>query len=219
MIDHADTFERVDFGEAYESAVLSYPWVFWQFIGNQETCAALPDPSVASDEELAGALYPVADAFGVFTLSDGWLNGFYAYYYEVQELTGWPALPNREAFEEAGLIRENLIDIEKGIVPEGVTPPEFDTEGNELLRELANTLDDVIHLYGQSDPWAAAAAQPTAGSGGRSLQTSTMATTASASTASKAPSERPRGIRCGSGSRSRSEQGARARSLVSPDRT
>ncbi|MBZ5709716.1 hypothetical protein [Nannocystis pusilla] len=158
------TFARVEAARAFEAAALSYPWLFWQYFGTADDCADLPDPAVATAEELTTALFGVTSIFGAYPMSDAYLSFFGAYFYEVQESAGWPALPRAELVAE-GLIPADLVDMERGLVPEGVTPPEFDLAENSALEEFARLGDGVALVYSTNDPWAAAAVTPAAMSG------------------------------------------------------
>jgi hypothetical protein len=163
-----DTFTRVLPERAYEAAGLSYPWLFWQFWGSEADCDALPDPELASDAALSLELYEKVGVFGTFPMSDLYLYFFGAYFYEVQQDFGWPALP-RGDLEAAGLIPPDLVDMEVGMVPDGVTPPEFDEAANALLREYALHGSDVIFVYSDSDPWATGAVDLSQGTGSNSV--------------------------------------------------
>ncbi|WP_170319383.1 hypothetical protein [Polyangium spumosum] len=159
-----DTFTRVEPARAFEAAALSYPWLFWQYFGTPDDCTGLPDPAMATAEELTTAFFDVTSIFGTYPMSDGYLTFFGAYFYEVQQSGGWPALPRAELVAE-GLLPEGLVDMERGLVPEGVTPPMFDTEENNALAEFARLGDGVAFVYSDQDPWSAGAITPAAGSG------------------------------------------------------
>ena len=162
--DFGDTFERVESARAFEAAALSYPWLFWQYFGTPDDCAGLPDPATATAEDLTAAFYGVTSIFGTYPMSDAYLAFFGAYFYEVQRSSGWPALPRAELVAE-GLIPADLVDMERGLVPEGVTPPEFDVAENSALTEFARLGSGVAFVYSDQDPWAAGAVTPDATSG------------------------------------------------------
>ncbi|MDI1431458.1 hypothetical protein [Polyangium sorediatum] len=162
--DLGDTFTRVEPARAFEAAALSYPWLFWQYFGTPDDCTALPDPATATAEELTTAFFSVTSIFGTYPMSDGYLSFFGAYFYEVQRSSGWPALP-RAALVAEGLIPEDLVDMERGLVPEGVTAPEFDAAENSSLAEFARLGDGIAFVYSDHDPWVAGAVTPDAGSG------------------------------------------------------
>lgn len=162
--EFGDTFTRVEAARAFEAAALSYPWLFWQYFGTADDCADLPDPEAATAEELSAAFFGVTSIFGAYPMSDAYLSFFGAYFYETQKSGGWPALPREELVAE-GLIPADLVDMERGLVPEGVTPPQFDAAENAALEEFARLGDGVVFVYADKDPWAAAAVTPAASSG------------------------------------------------------
>ena len=159
-----DTFDRVEPARAFEAAALSYPWLFWQYFGTPDDCAGLPDPATATAEELTSAFYGVTSIFGTYPMSDAYLSFFGAYFYEVQQSSGWPALPRAELVAE-GLIPADLVDMERGLPPEGVTAPEYDAAENSSLAEFARLGNGVAFVYSDQDPWAAGAVTPEAMSG------------------------------------------------------
>lgn len=162
--EFGDTFDRVEPARAFEAAALSYPWLFWQYFGTADDCAGLPDPATATAEELTSAFYGVTSIFGTYPMSDAYLSFFGAYFYEVQRSSGWPALPRAELVAE-GLIPADLVDMERGLVPEGVTVPEFDAAENSSLEEFARLGDGIAFVYSDHDPWAAGAVTPAPMSG------------------------------------------------------
>jgi hypothetical protein len=162
--EFGDTFTRVESARAFEAAALSYPWLFWQYFGTPGDCAELPDPATATAEELAAAFFGVTGIFGAYPMSDAYLTFFGAYFYEVQQSGGWPALP-RDALVAEGLIPADLVDMERGLVPEGVAAPVFDAAENTALAEFARLGDGVAFVYSDHDPWAAGAVTPAAMSG------------------------------------------------------
>ncbi|MCY1054796.1 hypothetical protein [Nannocystis sp. SCPEA4] len=162
--EFGDTFARVESARAFEAAALSYPWLFWQYFGTPDDCAGLPDPSTATAEELTSAFFGVTSIFGTYPMSDAYLAFFGAYFYEAQRSSGWPALPRAELVAE-GLIPADLVDMERGLVPEGVTAPEFDVAENSSLAEFARLGSGVAFVYSDQDPWAAASVTPEAMSG------------------------------------------------------
>ncbi|MDI1476506.1 hypothetical protein [Polyangium sp. y55x31] len=159
-----DTFTRVEPARAFEAAALSYPWLFWQYFGTPDDCAGLPDPATATAEDLTSAFFGVTSIFGTYPMSDAYLSFFGAYFYEVQQSSGWPALPRAELVAE-GLIPADLVDMERGLVPEGVTAPVFDAAENSALAEFARLGDGVAFVYSDQDPWSAGAVTPAAMSG------------------------------------------------------
>lgn len=159
-----DTFTRVESARAFEAAALSYPWLFWQYFGTPSDCAGLPDPATATAEELTAAFFSVTSIFGTYPMSDGYLSFFGAYFYEIQQSGGWPALP-RDTLVAEGLIPADLVDMERGLVPEGVTAPEFDTAENGSLADFARLGSGVAFVYSEQDPWATGAVTPDAMSG------------------------------------------------------
>ncbi|WAS96500.1 hypothetical protein [Nannocystis punicea] len=162
--EFGDTFVRVEPARAFEAAALSYPWLFWQYFGTPDDCEGLPGPATATAEELTAAFFGVTSIFGAYPMSDAYLSFFGAYFYEVQQSSGWPALPRAELVAE-GLVSADLVDMERGLVPEGVTTPEFDAAENSALAEFARLGDGVAFVYSDQDPWAAAAVTPSAMSG------------------------------------------------------
>jgi len=158
LIAGGDSFTRTEFPAAFEAAALSYPWLFWQYWGSEEDCALL-DSVGTTDTAIAQEFFERAMVFGTFPMSDFYLEYFGAYFYEAQRDLGWPAL-RRAELEQAGLIRMDLVDMERGLVPAGVTAPTFDTAGNAELRNFATTGNGIIFLYSAQDPWSAAAVAP-----------------------------------------------------------
>lgn len=161
---NGDTTARVGAARAYEAAGLSYPWLFWQYWGSEADCAALPDLETVSDADLAAEFYEKANVFGAFPMSDQYLSFFGAFFYEVQQDSGWPMLP-RAALEAAELIPLDLVDMERGLVPTGVTAPTFDQAANDQLKDFAENGNGVIFVYSNNDPWSYGAVQPTGASG------------------------------------------------------
>lgn len=155
-VDGGDAFTRVESERAFEAAALSYPWLFWQYWGSEADCDALPEAATADDDALVDAFFAKTNAFGVYPMSDAYLGFFGAYFFEAQQTGGWPAMP-REELESAGLIGPELVDMEVGLVPDAVTPPEFDSEANDALREFGTHSDGIVYVNSDNDPWSAAA--------------------------------------------------------------
>ena len=152
MNEALDTFSQstisFDAETILEYAVLEYPFSFWQ-IGPGD-CNVIPDND-ASVQELFDAL---TDEVGLLYYSDAYLNYYYPIYYHALTETGY-----------YGFVTDHLDDLlttDDHYSNDIFAPPGVDLTFNtgvmpSAINWLQNQGNNIIYIYGENDPWTAAA--------------------------------------------------------------
>ena len=148
-------FEYLGFEEAFEYAVLEYPFAFWQLGGK---CAEVPDKAAGVD----AALEHLMAASGVELFCDASMEAYASHYYQAGSEMGYYSY---ETEDFAGLLKALPMEPNpSAIFMPGKMPKTFD---GKLVNEVAEWLpangDRFIYINGDSDTWSATAVRPTEG--------------------------------------------------------
>lgn len=132
---------------AYEDAIASFSWSFWQY-GEASWCGAVP-PTDASDDVLWSFLL---DTGGLSLSDDESIGRYAAYYYQAETELGYPSVPTAhldDLFETE--------DVPRDYLPDGVTPMFDPTAMEDIDSWFKSDGDRVLLVYGEYDPWYAGA--------------------------------------------------------------
>jgi hypothetical protein len=134
-------------GPAFESAVVSYEWGFWQRHIFQY--AEIPGPA-ATGEEMVDHL---ARAVRLHFKDDSYRDYFKAYIYQVYTEIGTAKL---EAHHLADLLEEEYLDVR---VRYGF-PADLEFAFNpetvlDVVEWIEDEGDEIVYIYGEVDPWTA----------------------------------------------------------------
>jgi hypothetical protein len=159
MVDRVETMRR-DLGLSYEysggsdgafeSAVVNFPWTFWQYAG-VESCYGVPELS-GDDRELFDflSLYAGFEYYG-----DEEVLHFLPYQYQAATELGYPAirLDRIEHMLRGG--GWSLSDLLPGV------PIEYDPSAMRDIADWVRTEgEELMFIYGQYDPWTGGAFEP-----------------------------------------------------------
>jgi hypothetical protein len=157
--DFEDWFARNDLafslpaGPSFESAVVSYPWSFWQ--RNSFELSGIPGPD-ASELEMIEHLAAVTR---LQFDSDGYRDYFRAYIYQALTEIGLPVIEYEEIQD---LIFEEPIDVWDSYGFDRSLEFEYRPESvPDVLSWLRQHGDRIIYIYGEVDPWTAGAVELT----------------------------------------------------------
>ncbi len=137
--------------EAYESAVRSYDWNFWQY--RSDECESIPGPDVSFDEMLAHF-----DHVRRFSrIADEGREYYRPYGYQALTETGYPA----RSYEQISdlLLYEpanTTVEYFESIGVDLIFRPEAMIDINHWLQVWG---DNVVYIYGADDPWTAGAVE------------------------------------------------------------
>jgi len=145
------TFNYLSFDEAYEYAVLEYPFSFWQY---GQDCTAIPGANSGDEAHIQYLL----DIVGLDFYSDSDMTAYASHYYQSGTQMGYYGYET-DAFE--GLLKYLPYDPE----PSAVFMPEkmkadFDPSLTAKVFEWTKTADKMIYINGALDTWSATAAPP-----------------------------------------------------------
>jgi len=140
------------FEEAYEYAVMEYPFSFWQY---GQSCEDIPDTSVSA----LGAMKYLNKVADMSFFSDGPTVGYAPHYYQSATEFGYYGY---ETSEFKGLIKALPTDRNPHAA---FTPDKQKVPFNgELLDKINAWLPEnghrIIHIYGSLDTWSATAVPP-----------------------------------------------------------
>ncbi|HEU4536185.1 MAG TPA: S28 family serine protease, partial [Polyangiaceae bacterium] len=150
------TFDHFGPDRLFEFAIIESRFVFWQY-GDVSQCNSLPLPT-ASDN----AIYDFFDSVANFSGSydDAILNYYAPYYYQASVQLGGPESTERHLED---LLRYPGQNVPSAYPPVGVSKP-FDPDAMVDIADWALTeAQHVVFVYGQNDPWSAAAYEIGAG--------------------------------------------------------
>jgi hypothetical protein len=142
-------FSRVAVGPAVEVAVVSLDFVFWQYSGITQ-CNAVPATNATDDQiyDFLSQISPVLDS------TDEFLAPFEAYYYQAAFELG---APSDDEPHLAALLRYADSDF-LGYLPVGAAVPTYRPQVmQDIDTWVQGTSDRMLFVYGQWDPWTAAA--------------------------------------------------------------
>ncbi len=144
-------FSVIREAEAFEYAVLEYPFAFWQY--GSGDCNPVPGAS-ASDQELFDHLVAVSPLSFYADAGYGYYRPlFYQAFTEIGYCTFM--------FEHlAGLLREVPAPSYRAFAPRGVNMDFRPEVMQAVVPWLRNQGERIIYIYGALDPWTAAALNP-----------------------------------------------------------
>lgn len=144
-------FNYLSFDEAYEYAVLEYPFSFWQY---GRSCEAIP----AGNDDTETKLDYFLDVVGLQFFSDSDMTAYASHYYQSGTQMGYYGYET-EDFE--GLIHYLPMDPHPSAVfMPGKMKAEFDPTLTTKVYEWTRTADNMIYINGALDTWSATAAPP-----------------------------------------------------------
>jgi hypothetical protein len=134
---------------AFEGAVRTYDWIFWQFY--EDDCGKIPEPDASFDDLLAH----LHDIVNLLRMSDGLAETLRPYDYQTLTQTG---LAERRFDHLADLLTRD---------PESDAVDYFASLGVELVYSAETVLDiyhwlqtegdNIVYIYGGNDPWSGGA--------------------------------------------------------------
>jgi len=141
-------FSYLTFDEAYEYAILEYPFSFWQY---GHDCALIPDDNAGTDEQLSHFI----DIVGMDLFSDRDMRAYGSHYYQAGTQMGYYGYEIDE-FKE--LLKYLPTDKNPSAIfmPDKIERP-FDGKLIKKVYEWALTADRMVYINGALDTWSAAA--------------------------------------------------------------
>lgn len=146
------TFNYYSIPEAFELAVLEYPFSFWQY---GYSCEYIPQKP-KSYFEAVEYLLSISD---IRFFSDESINRLASHYYQSANEMGYYAF---ETTKFKKLIKELPTDhnVHAAFTPNKMSIPFDDTYLNQINAWLPEHGDKIIHIYGTLDTWSASAVPP-----------------------------------------------------------
>ncbi|MGA0257438.1 MAG: S28 family serine protease [Saprospiraceae bacterium] len=144
-------FNYLSFDEAFEYAVLEYPFSFWQY---GRDCSKIPSPDTDTETKLNYFL----DIVGLQFFSDSDMKAYASHYYQSGTEMGYYGYET-EDFE--GLLKYLPMDPHPSAVfmPDKMVKP-FDASLTTQVFEWTKEADNMIYINGALDTWSATAAPP-----------------------------------------------------------
>ena len=144
-------FNYLSFDEAYEYAVLEYPFSFWQY---GQDCGKIPDENSDQDEVIQYFL----DIVGLEFFADVSMEAYASHYYQSGTQMGYYGYET-DGFE--GLLK--YLPMQPN--PSAVFMPnkmerEFDATLTTKVYEWTHSANNMIYINGALDTWSATAAPP-----------------------------------------------------------
>ena len=144
-------FNYLSFDEAFEYAVLEYPFSFWQY---GHDCSKIPDASAERDDVIQYFL----DIVGLEFFADVSMEAYASHYYQSGTQMGYYGFET-DRFE--GLLKHLTYDPN----PSAIFMPnkmerEFDATLTTKVYEWTHTANNMIYINGALDTWSATAAPP-----------------------------------------------------------
>jgi len=146
------TFNYFTLAEAFELAVLEYPFSFWQY---GYSCDDIPKKPATYFEAVSYFL-SISD---IRFFSDESINRLASHYYQSANEMGYYAF---ETTKFNKLIKELPTDhnVHAAFTPNKMSAPFDDTYLNQINAWLPEHGDKIIHIYGTLDTWSASAVPP-----------------------------------------------------------
>jgi hypothetical protein len=144
------TYARLGFDKAFEHATLEAAFGFWQGLDPAVSCGWIPGPdaSAAAHVDFFDVVAPLK------AFSDAELAVFEPYFYQAGTELGFPRYGEEPL---ADLLRYPGTDVPANYGPVGV-PQTFDAAVMQDVQDWVATRGErLLFLYGQFDPWSAAA--------------------------------------------------------------
>lgn len=148
-------FSYLSLEEAFEYAVLEYPFSFWQLGGK---CEDIP----TKDAGIEAALEHMMATSGIDFFADAGMNGYASHYYQAGSEMGYYSY---ETEDFKGLLKALPMEPHPSAIfmPEGL-PKSFDGQlVNDVAEWIPVNADRFIFINGNSDTWSATAVRPTEG--------------------------------------------------------
>jgi hypothetical protein len=166
MLKNADTYKRylkwfakgkglqfnyLTFDEAYEYAVLEYPFSFWQY---GHDCNEIPSSDASADKQM----HYLMDMVGLEFFADVSMTAYASHYYQSGTQMGYYGY---ETDEFEGLLRHLPYDPNPSAVfMPGKMKKDFDASLTEKVFEWAKSANNMIYINGALDTWSATAVPP-----------------------------------------------------------
>ena len=147
-----EEFSYLTIGEAYEYAILEYPFSFWQY---GRDCGEIPKKSDSTEKKLDYFL----EIVGLEFYSDKSMDAYGSHYYQSGTEMGYYGFETEE-FE--GLLKD-LKDIENlsAVFMPNKMPINFKGELTNRVSKWTETAPNMIYINGALDTWSATAVPPT----------------------------------------------------------
>ena len=144
-------FNYLTFDQAYEYAILEYPFGFWQY---GQDCSAIPSKS----DDLNTHIQYLLDVVGLDFFGDADMEAYASHYYQSGTEMGYYAY---ETDEFKGLLKH----LDYSPYPSAVFMPDkmkkpFNAELTTKVYEWTKTAKNMIYINGAIDTWSATAAPP-----------------------------------------------------------
>lgn len=140
-------------GPAFESAVLTYDWTFWQY--HLYDCSEIPTVGVASYDDVLAHL---ADVVRFNRLSDELRDYFLPYVYQAFTQIGYPARTYQH-LEDLLLYDWEGNAGEERFAPLGVELVYDPNVVVDVYRWLQTQGSEIVYIYGSIDPWTGGAVE------------------------------------------------------------
>ncbi len=145
------TYQKVGMEKSYEMTIMEYAFAFWQW--GRWSCDSIPVPAKSPDE-MVKHLDVVA---GIDWLSDEGINQYLPFYYQAMTEIGFYGY-DVDPFR--GLVSSTEDITFSFTAPEG-TEVRYDPVPMEKVDHfIRHDAQRMLFIYGQYDPWAAPAVQP-----------------------------------------------------------
>jgi hypothetical protein len=143
------TFTYLTPEEAFEYAVLEYPFSFWQWGG---VCDAIP----SEDQSVAVHLEHFLDVSGISFFSDRDMNAYASHYYQAADEMGYYGYNTRDF---KGLLKALGTDANPSAIftPEKKDIPFDNTLAHKTFDWIQDHGDQFIYINGADDTWSATA--------------------------------------------------------------
>jgi hypothetical protein len=153
--DGASSYLHHTLDGALDYAVINLPFGFWQY-QTASLCASIPQDT-ATDDEVWAFLDEVSPPSG---LTDDSLLAYEPYYYQAAVELGYPAIDDSAL--EGLLTLPPGADVAAAHVAPGPTKEMTLDAGAmpDIADWLSNDADHMLFIYGETDPWSAAAFEP-----------------------------------------------------------
>lgn len=144
-------FSYLSFDEAYEYAILEYPFSFWQY---GHDCSKIPNKKDAMEKHIDYFL----EIVGLEFFSDASMEAYASHYYQSGTQMGYYGY---ETDDFKGMLNYLSYDPEPSAVfmPNKMKAP-FDGNLTTQVYEWTKTADNMIYINGALDTWSATAAPP-----------------------------------------------------------
>jgi hypothetical protein len=147
------TYDYLGFEQAYEIAVLEYPFSFWQ-VGYK--CEEIPDPKAPLDT----ILEYFNNVVGLSLFSDQEIVKYASHYYQAATQTGYYGYLTAPY---KGLLSAVPERPHAAFVPDKMKVAYDNTLSKKVYNWLTTKGDNIIYIYGGNDTWTSAGIPPSKG--------------------------------------------------------